>query len=164
MSGLPGELKEFVKSIGETKSKQEEDRLVKEQLSLIRSKFLEKGLTPRKSRDLLFMVIFVEMLGFDASFAYIHAVNLTQSKSLREKRLGYLACTLFLSHSPEFLIMLVRTIQKDLESSSVHEVVMGLTTLHRLMNQTLADALLEQVLKLLHHPTDLVRKKALLVV
>ena len=41
--------------------------------------------------------IYIEMLGHDASFAYIHAVNLAQSKILSIKRIGYLACNLFLN-------------------------------------------------------------------
>ena len=59
--------------------------------------------------------------------------------------------------------MLVSTIQKDLTSSNVHEVVMCLTSLDLIMNQTIATAISESVIKLINHQTDLVRKKAILV-
>jgi AP-4 complex subunit epsilon-1 len=54
------------------------------------------------------------MLGHDASFAHIHAVNLTQSKNLLVKRIGYLAASLFIDENSELLILMICTIQRDL--------------------------------------------------
>mgnify|MGYP000984550990 CR=1 FL=1 len=59
--------------------------------------------------------------------------------------------------------MLISTIQKDLSSSNVHEVVIGLTALTKLMNPTIVASVTDFVLKLINHQTDLVRKKTLLV-
>ncbi len=59
--------------------------------------------------------------------------------------------------------MLVSTILKDLASSDVHEVVICLTSLGSIMNSTIASAINESVTKLITHTTDLVRKKAILV-
>ena len=59
--------------------------------------------------------------------------------------------------------MLVSTIQKDLGSTDVHEIVICLTSLANIMNETIAEAVREQVMKLLTHSTDLVRKKAIAV-
>ena len=74
------------------------------------------------------------MLGHSASFAHIHALNMTQSKNLTMKRIGYLLCSLFMGRDSELLIMLVSTIQKDLGSSDVHEIVICLTSLANIMN------------------------------
>lgn len=60
--------------------------------------------------------------------------------------------------------MLISTIQKDLISTNIHEVVICLTALSKVMNQIIATAVSDLVLKLLSHQTDLVRKKAFLVV
>lgn len=54
------------------------------------------------------------MLGHDATFSHIHAVNLTQSKNLLVKRIGYLACSLFIDDKSELLILMIGTIQRDL--------------------------------------------------
>ena len=54
------------------------------------------------------------MLGHDSQFALIHAVNLTHSKHLSLKKIGYLVCSLFFNENNEFLILLVSTIQRDL--------------------------------------------------
>ena len=59
--------------------------------------------------------------------------------------------------------MLVSTIQKDLGSTNVHEVVMCLTSLDLIMNTTIAGAITDSIIKLMGHQTDLIRKKAILV-
>jgi AP-4 complex subunit epsilon-1 len=54
------------------------------------------------------------MLGHDASFAHIYAVNLTQSKNLLVKRIGYLYASLFINQGSEMMILMISTMQKDL--------------------------------------------------
>ena len=68
---------ELVKSIGESRSKQEEDRIISREASLLKVKFTERNLPEKKMKELLIRAIYVEMLGHDASFAHIYAVNLT---------------------------------------------------------------------------------------
>lgn len=60
--------------------------------------------------------------------------------------------------------MLTATIQKDLTSSNIHEIVIGLTALTKLMNSSIVASVSDSVLKLMSHQTDLVRKKTLLVI
>lgn len=103
------------------------------------------------------------MLGHDASFSHIHAVNLTQSKTLALKRIGYLCCSLFLNENSEFLILLVANLQRDLQSTNIHEVVIALTALAKLISPMMVGGVLEPLTKLLTHTTDLVRKKAVIV-
>lgn len=100
----------MVKSIGESRSKQEEDKIITAEAQILKTKFLEKNLSEKKMRELLIRAIYVEMLGHDASFSHIHAVNLTQSKSLIVKRIGYLACSLFIDENSELIILLICTI------------------------------------------------------
>ncbi|MED6148231.1 hypothetical protein PIB30_051110 [Stylosanthes scabra] len=70
-------------------------------------------------------LLYVEMLGHDASFGYIHAVKMTHDDALPLKRTGYLAVTLFLSDDHDLIILIVNTIQKDLHlaarASSSHD-------------------------------------------
>jgi AP-4 complex subunit epsilon-1 len=111
----------------------------------------------------LIRALYIEMLGHSALFAHIHAINLTQNKSLILKRIGYLMCSVFFNKDSDLLIMLVATIMKDLNSSDVHEVVICLTALGNIMNTTIASGIIDSVIKLTTHTTDLVRKKALLI-
>ena len=76
-SHLSKELLDLVKSIGESRSKQEEDKIISNEASLLKIKFTERNLSEKKMKELLIRAIYVEMLGHDASFSHIYAVNLT---------------------------------------------------------------------------------------
>lgn len=66
-------------------------------------------------KELVVRAIYVEMLGQDASFAYIKAVELCASTAISQKRIGYLASALCLSPDHEFRFMLVNQIQRDMK-------------------------------------------------
>jgi AP-4 complex subunit epsilon-1 len=66
-------------------------------------------------KELIIRSLYVEMLGLDASFAYIRAVELCASTSISQKKVGYLAASLFLSPQHEFRFMLVNQIQRDMK-------------------------------------------------
>jgi AP-4 complex subunit epsilon-1 len=96
----------------------------------------------KKLKELIIRAIYVEMLGQDASFAYIKAVELCASTNLLQKKAGYLAgkaiditcsqklvylilikqflfwcdgiASLCLSPEHEFRFMLVNQIQRDM--------------------------------------------------
>lgn len=68
----------------------------------------------KKLKELIIRSIYVEMLGQDASFSYIRAVELCASTNIIQKRAGYLAASLFLAPTHEFRFMLVNQIQRDM--------------------------------------------------
>lgn len=144
-SHLSKELLELVKSIGESRSKQEEDKIISHEAGYLKRKFNDKQISEKRMKELLIRALYVEMLGHDASFSYIHAVNLAQSKNLMIKRVGYLCCQLFLDENTELLILLIGTIQRDLQSKSHWEVLAALTVLTKLANQNVVLAVQEIV-------------------
>ena len=109
-SHLSKELLDLVKSIGESRSKQEEDRIITNEASLHRVKFTERNLSERKMKELLIRAIYVELLCHDATFSHIYDENLTQSKNLLVKRIGYLASRLFIDDNSEMVILMISTI------------------------------------------------------
>ncbi|KAL4495086.1 hypothetical protein ABPG72_015786 [Tetrahymena utriculariae] len=160
---LTKEMHDLIKSIGETRSKQEEDKIILAEQAKLKVSIKDQSLSTRRQKENLIKAIYIEMLGHDASFAHFSAVQMAQSKSLQMKRLGYLTCCLFLNEQSDLLILLVANLQKDLQSKNIHEVVIALTALGKLMNKTILQGVLDQVIKLLIHHTDLVRKKAIMV-
>lgn len=90
-SPAPKEYFDLVKSIGESKSKQEEDRIVAEELQYLKKAFQQQGISKKKLKELVVRGMYIEMLGQDASFAYIKAVELCASTSITQKKVGYLA-------------------------------------------------------------------------
>ncbi|CAM9897356.1 unnamed protein product [Scytosiphon promiscuus] len=165
MSGshLSKDFFELVKAIGESKSKQEEDRIIMHEVGVLKKKMPEANVAREKMKEFLVRMIYVEMLGHDASFAYIKAVELTASQNLSQKRSGYLTASLTLSPNHEFRFMLVNQMQRDLSSPNMLEAAAALTALCKLATVDMIPAVLTDVVRLLKHDRELVRKKAVMV-
>ena len=161
-SKLSKDLTELIQAIGDSKSKQEEDKIMSAESELLKSEISKTTLTSIQKKECLIRAIYLEMLGHDASFSHLHAVNLTQDKNILNKRIGYLACSLLLNDSSEFLILLVSSIQKDLQSLNWLEVCMALTTIAKFANPLIIQAVSEPVLKLLDNKEIQIRKKAVM--
>jgi AP-4 complex subunit epsilon-1 len=164
MSGshLSKDFFELVKAIGESKSKQEEDRIIIQEVATLKRKCVEADVSKKKMKELLIRLLYVEMLGHDASFGYIKAVEFTASTNLLQKRVGYLTASLTLSPEHEFRFMLINQLQRDLKSANHLESCAALTTVVSLVNIDMIPAVLPIVTDLLRHDTELVRKKAVM--
>ncbi|XWS62283.1 hypothetical protein CRYUN_Cryun07bG0196900 [Craigia yunnanensis] len=153
---------DLVKSIGETRSKAEEDRIVLNEIETLKRCISEPDIPKRKMKEYIIRLVYVEMLGHDASFGYIHAVKMTHDDNLLVKRTGYLAVTLFLNEDHDLIILIVNTIQKDLKSDNYLVVCAALNAVCKLINEETIPAVLPQVVELLAHPKEAVRKKAIM--
>ena len=163
--GSQGSSKEFldlVKAIGEAKSKAEEERIVTEEIEVLKKKIAEPDVPRRRMKEYIIRLVYVEMLGHDASFGYIQAVKMTHDDNLLLKKTGYLAVTLFLNEDHDLIILIVNTIQKDLRSDNFLVCCAALTAVCRLINEETIPAVLPQVVDLLGHQKELVRKKAVM--
>ena len=100
------------KNIGECKSKQEEDKILQSEVSTLKQLFTEK-LNAKRSKEALVRVMYAEMLGHDASFGHIHAINLAQQTNLVSKRVGYLASAVCLCPGHELTTLIVNTLRRD---------------------------------------------------
>jgi hypothetical protein len=53
------------------------------------------------------------MMGYNVDFGLIYAIMITQSgESIADRRVGYLASTLFIENDSELAIMLTNTLQR----------------------------------------------------
>ena len=161
-SHLSKDLLELIKAIGDSRSKQEEDKIISKESETLKVIIKESGVPPKRMKEYLIRAIYIEMLGHDASFSHLFAVNLTQDKNILNKRVGYLACSLLLNENSEFLILLVASLQKDLQSSNWVEVCMALNTVIKFADPTIMQACTEPVLKLLDNKNEQIRKKAVM--
>ncbi|CAI5488824.1 unnamed protein product [Closterium sp. Naga37s-1] len=153
---------DLVKAIGEAKSKAEEDRIMAGELELLKKKISEPDVPKKRMKEYILRLMYLEILGHDASFGYIHAVKMTHDDNLLLKRTGYLACTLFLDDSHDLIILIVNTIQKDLKSDNYLVVCAALGAVCKLINEETIPAVLNPIVDLLKHPKELVRKKAVM--
>jgi len=123
---------------------------------------MELDVPHKKMKEYIIRLVYIEMLGHDASFGYIQAVKMTHDDNLLLKRSGYLAVTLFLNEDHDLIILIVNTIQKDLKADNYLVCCAALTAICKLLNKETIPAVLPQVVELLTHPKELVRKKAVM--
>lgn len=171
---LSKEFFDLLKAIGESKSKQEEDRIIAKEVVRLKQKLETPassgpGSPPptnqllsskKRAKEFLVRLLYVEMLGHDGSFGYIKAVEMAASSSLFHKRTGYLVCSACLSPEHEFRFMLVNQMQRDLQSSNVLEICGGVLAASALITEDMVPAVQGEVVKLVSHESDTVRKKA----
>ena len=165
---LSKEFFEFLKSIGESKSKQEEDRIVLREMQRLKTKLepvppnaTHPLSSKKKAKEFLVRILYVEMLGHDASFGYIKAVELAASASLYHKRTGYLVCGACLPPTHEFRFMLVNQMQRDLTSTNVLECSGGVLACTSIITDDMVPAVATEVQKLLQHDSATIRKKSI---
>ena len=162
-SGMSKELSELITAIGECRSKHEEDKIMSQESLKLKELIKSPKSTPFQRREYLVRSLYLEMLGHDASFSYLHAVNLTQDKNILNKRVGYLACALLLNEDSEFYILLVASLQKDLQSKDWVEVCMALGAIAHFSNSLIIQAVSEPVIKLMDSKDSKIRKKVAMV-
>jgi AP-4 complex subunit epsilon-1 len=165
---LSAEFFELLKAIGESKSKQEEDRIIAKEVAKLKSKLeapAAGGTNPlsnkKRAKEFLVRLLYVEMLGHDGSFGYIKAVEMAASASLYHKRCGYLVCISCLPPTHEFRFMLVNQMQRDLHSANVLECSGGLIACTSIITPDMVPAVMTDVTKLLTHESATIRKKSI---
>ncbi|XP_035520863.1 AP-4 complex subunit epsilon-1 isoform X1 [Morone saxatilis] len=152
----------LIRGITELTSKHEEEKLIHRELASIKEQVSSPNTSMRQMKELMVRAIYCEMLGYEASFSYIHAIKLAQQGTALEKRVGYLAVSLFLNESHELLLLLVNTVLKDLQSSNLIEVCMALTVVSQMFPKDMIPAILPLVEDKLNHPKEIIRRKAVL--
>ncbi|KAJ8002541.1 hypothetical protein DPEC_G00159980 [Dallia pectoralis] len=152
----------LIRGITELTSKHDEEKLIKKELAAIKEQVASPNTSLRQMKEIMVRAIYCEMLGYQASISYIHAIKLAQQGSVLEKRLGYLAVSLFLNESDEFLLLLVNTVLKDLQSTNLNEVCMALTAVSQMFPKDMIPAILPFVEEKLTHSKEIIRRKAVL--
>ena len=162
MSKFSQEFQQFVKDLGDAKSKGEEDRIVHREADLLKVAIRKPGLTSRQQKEHIVRLIYCDMLGSDVSFSHMEAVKFAQQHNLLEKRVAYSAICLFLDEKNgcEYMMMNIGTVQRDLSSSNILEVCFGLLAASKVVHKDMMPAVLPLVIDLIRHKREVVRKKA----
>lgn len=75
----------LVRSITALTSKHEEEKLIQQELSSLKATVSAPTTTLKMMKECMVRLMYCEMLGYDASFGYIHAIKLAQQGNLLEK-------------------------------------------------------------------------------
>lgn len=161
---LSREFYRFTKVLAECRSKEEEERLVLAEIASLKQLFLKKDVDKDQMKEYLVRAIYVEMLGFEAPFAHIHAINMAQEKQILCKMAGYLACRQLLKPQSDLMLLLINTIQKDLNSPNYMEVTCALQCICDLVNKEMLPIILPRVIECLDSENEYIRKHSIMAI
>ena len=82
------EFDSLIRAIGECKSKAEEDALISREVEILKPRLKDPKMDKRWLKELLVRLIYVEMLGQDASWAHVKALQACSETNLITKKVG----------------------------------------------------------------------------
>ena len=131
---------------------------------LLKHLLSQPKLSKQLLKELLLRLVYVEMLDHDGQFGQIYAVKATHEQDLAVKRQAYLCCAHILDDKNELVMLLINTMQQDLQNADYLVVCAALNAIAKLVTDenNAIPALLPMVEKLLEHQSSHVRKKAVL--
>ena len=123
--------------------------------------------TEIRSQDLdlkataLLKLIYLEMFGYDMTWAAFNVLEVMASPKPVQKRVGYLAAVQSFRADTEVLMLAENLLKKDLTSPSIPVLSLPLVTLPHIVTSSLALSILTELLPRLSHSQPAVRKKTI---
>ncbi|EKM61047.1 uncharacterized protein PHACADRAFT_247375 [Phanerochaete carnosa HHB-10118-sp] len=157
-------LTQFIADIRGARVRELEEKRINKEMANIRKRFKDGNLDGYQKKKYVAKVIFTYILGYKVDVGHMEAVNLISSSKYSEKQIGYLAVTLLMHENSDFLRLVVNSIRKDLNENNEVYNCLALHAIANVGGQEMAEALAEDVHRLLISPTsqNIVRKKAAL--
>ncbi|KAI6238163.1 AP-3 complex subunit delta [Aphelenchoides fujianensis] len=106
---------------------------------------------------------YLQMLGYDISWASFNIIEVMASSRFNEKRIGYLCATQCFNDETDVLMLTTNMIRKDLQSSQLYDTGVALSGLACFATADLSRDLVNDVVNLLSSSRPYVRKKAVLL-
>ena len=109
----------------------------------------------------LLKLIYLEMFGYDMTWAAFNVLEVMSSAKLMQKRVGYLAAVQTFRPDTEVLMLAENLLKKDLSSPTIPVLSLPLITLPHIITSSLALSILTDLLPRLSHSQPVVRKKTI---
>ena len=123
---------------------------------------------PKVKATALQKLTFLQMMGYDMSFASFATIEVMSNVRFAHKRVGYLAASQGFSQNTEVVLLTTNLLKKELRGavgggmSGVYEAGLAVNCLSNIVTEDLARELLPDLTNLLSHPQQYIRKKAVL--
>ncbi|PNS20499.1 AP-3 complex subunit delta [Sphaceloma murrayae] len=109
----------------------------------------------------LLKLIYLEMFGHDMSWASFHVLEVMSSAKYIQKRVGYLGAVQSFRPDTEVLMLGENLLKKDLMSPHPTTISLALATIPHVVNASMANSLLPDLLPRLSHSSPGIRKKTI---
>ncbi|RMD43967.1 hypothetical protein DV735_g1169, partial [Chaetothyriales sp. CBS 134920] len=120
-----------------------------------------------KSQDMdlkataLLKLVYLEMFGYDMTWAAFNVLEVMSSPKLMQKRVGYLAAVQTMAPDTDVLMLAENLLKKDLTSPSIPVLSLPLVAIPHIVTSSLALSILTELLPRLSHSQPAVRKKTI---
>ena len=163
-SGLSTELTRYLRNgLGEAKSREEEEKEVTSDLSTLKEKLKDPSFANTMNWEFFIRLLFADLAGQSTTFAHITVINSMQNQDFRLKRVAYLSAVQIIPPKSPFRIMMISSIQKDLENSCLYNKIIALNCLPKILSNVNIGAFTEMIERESNNLQAIVRKKAILV-
>uniref|UniRef100_A0A2K5Y3V0 AP-3 complex subunit delta-1 n=1 Tax=Mandrillus leucophaeus TaxID=9568 RepID=A0A2K5Y3V0_MANLE len=106
---------------------------------------------------------YLQMLGYDISWAAFNIIEVMSASKFTFKRVGYLAASQSFHEGTDVIMLTTNQIRKDLSSPSQYDTGVALTGLSCFVTPDLARDLANDIMTLMSHTKPYIRKKAVLI-
>ncbi|XP_036027146.1 AP-3 complex subunit delta-1 isoform X2 [Onychomys torridus] len=106
---------------------------------------------------------YLQMLGYDISWAAFNIIEVMSASKFTFKRVGYLAASQCFHEGTDVIMLTTNQIRKDLSSPSQYDTGVALTGLSCFVTPDLARDLANDIMTLMSHTKPYIRKKAVLI-
>ncbi|CBF74291.1 putative AP-3 complex subunit delta [Aspergillus nidulans FGSC A4] len=113
-----------------------------------------------KKATALLKLAYLEMFGYDMSWASFNVLEVMSSSKFLQKRVGYLGALQSFRPETEVLMLATNLLKKDMVCSNLQIISLPLNTLPNIITPSLAMSLLPDVLSRISHSSPSIRKKA----
>ncbi|KAG9509886.1 AP-3 complex subunit delta, partial [Fragariocoptes setiger] len=107
---------------------------------------------------------YLQMIGYDISWAAFNIIEVMSSNKFTHKRIGYLASSQCFRLNTDVLMLTINMIRRDLCSRNMYEAGCAMSGLSCFMSSDLGRELFNDVIKLLSSTKPYLRKKAILLI
>jgi len=109
----------------------------------------------------LLKLVYLEMFGHDMSWASFNVLEVMSSAMYLQKRVGYLAAVQSFRSDTEVLMLVENLLKKDLNSSDKVTIGLPLGAIPHVINPSMANSLLTDLLPRVSHSNPAIRKKTI---
>ena len=150
MSNMRG-LTIFIADIKNCQNKEAEEKRVLREMAKIREKFAnsKKAISGYDKKKYIWKLLYIHMLGYDADFGHLEAINMICSPRYSEKYTGYMAASLLLTPNSALLEQIINAVRNDLLCMDPVNQSLALAMIGNIGGKLVADELGKDVLGLL---------------
>ncbi|KAL4070486.1 adaptin N terminal region-domain-containing protein [Scleroderma citrinum] len=140
-------------------NKNDEAKFIAQAIDEIRKEIKSKDMELKAGA--VMKLTYLDMLGYDTSWASFHVIEVMSSPKIHLKTVGYLAAGQSFTEDTDVLMLTTNLIKKDL-SSNPADVAITLNGLSHVVTPDLARDMSQEVIAMLNHSRPHIRKRAIL--